>query len=268
LKSSPNSAIRALIIDMDGVLWRDTQPIGDLYGIFDTFAKLGWQVTLATNNATKTVDQYIQKLAGFGVHLNSHQIVNSSMAVAHYLQHRYPSGGNVFVVGEDSLIEVLAQAGFIHNPDDALAVIGSMDRQVTYNKLKQATLLIRSGLPFIGTNPDRTFPTPQGLVPGSGAILAALEAATDQTPLILGKPSPEMYQVAMERMSVRPENTLVIGDRLETDIVGAQRLGCLTALVLSGVTTPQAADAWRPPPDWIASDLATLIKNLQWMPNL
>jgi len=105
-----------------------------------------------------------------------------------------------------------------------------MDRQVTYNKLKQATLLIRSGLPFIGTNPDRTFPTPQGLVPGSGAILAALEAATDQTPLILGKPSPEMYQVAMERMSVRPENTLVIGDRLETDIVGAQRLGCLTAL--------------------------------------
>lgn len=262
MKSPSSQPIQAAIIDMDGVLWRDMQPIGDLPAIFHSISRRGWQVTLATNNATKNVDQYIHKLAGFGVHLQSRQIVNSSMAVAHYLRKQFPGGGNIFVVGEDALIQVLSESGFTHNPENALAVVASMDRQVTYNKLKQAALLIRSGVPFIGTNPDRTFPTPQGLVPGSGAILAALEAATDQEALIMGKPSPEMYLLAMERMSVKAEDVLVIGDRLETDIAGGQRLNCLTALVLSGVSSRQAAEVWQPHPNWIANDLEALLSIL------
>ena len=196
---------------------------------------------------------------GFGVNIQPEQIINSALAVANYLSERYPQGGNVFVIGESALSDTLLQQGFVNSPDNALAVVVAMDRNLTYHKLAQATLLIRSGVPFIGTNPDRTFPTPAGLVPGTGATLAALEAASETSPIIVGKPAPEMYRFAMQRLSATPDSTLVVGDRLETDIVGAQKIGCRTALVLSGVTSAKKAQSWQPAPDLIAPDLATLL---------
>jgi 4-nitrophenyl phosphatase len=247
---------------MDGVLWRADDPIGNLPEIFRRINQRGWQVTLATNNATLTIEQYIQKLRGFGVTLQPAQIVNSPQAVAYYLLHQYPGGGAVYLIGEDGLAQAITANGFQNREQDVLAVVVGMDRQVTYQKLTRATLLIRSGAQFLGTNPDRTFPTPEGLAPGNGAILAAIEAATDVQPLVLGKPAPEMYRVAMQRMGTTPENTLVVGDRLETDIIGAQQLGCRTGLVLSGVTTLAAAQAWKPAPDWIAKDLAELLEQI------
>jgi 4-nitrophenyl phosphatase len=258
--ATPN--LQALILDMDGVLWKEDEPIGDLPEIFRRIEQRGLQVTLATNNATKTVDQYLHKLKGFGVTLQPAQIVNSPQAVAHYLRERYPSGGAVYVLGEDGLHQAIQESGFHHSQQDVLAVVVGMDRTLTYEKLTRATLLIRSGAQFIGSNPDCTFPTPEGLAPGAGAILAALEAATDQQPLILGKPAPEMYRIAMQRMNVAHENTLVVGDRLGTDIIGAQQLGCCTGLVLSGVTTLEAAREWDPAPDWIAKDLSDLMEKI------
>jgi len=260
--SSTIGKIQAAILDMDGVLWRDDQAIGNLPEIFAWFERRGWKVTLATNNATKSVQQYLEKLRRFGVNLKPDQIVNSAQAAAHHLRQRYPQGGAVYVIGEEALLQALTEAGFSLSESDALAVVVAMDRQLTYEKLKRACLLIRKGALFVGTNPDRTFPTPEGLVPGAGALLAALEAATGVQPVIVGKPAPEMYHVALQRMQVAPENTLVIGDRLETDIAGAQRIGCRTALVLSGVTNAQEARAWQPAPDWIAADLTSLLKGL------
>jgi 4-nitrophenyl phosphatase len=168
----------------------------------------------------------------------------------------------LFIIGEPALHSTLATAGFHHSEDHPQAVLAGMDWSITYDKLRRATLLIRSGLPFIATNPDRTFPTPEGLVPGTGALLAALQAATDVTPQIAGKPSPEMYRIAIERMGIGIEQTLVVGDRAETDIAGAQALGCRTALVLSGVTDLAAAQAWRPAPDLIAEDLTQVVEQL------
>lgn len=257
-----SSQLQALILDMDGVLWKVDDPIGDLPAIFRRIEQCGWKVTLATNNATLTVDQFIQKMRGFGVALQPAQIVNSPQAVAYYLQRQYPGGGAVYLIGEDGLAQAITATGFQQREQDVLAVVVGMDRRVTYEKLARATLLIRSGAQFLGSNPDRTFPTPEGLVPGNGAILAAIEAATDTQPLILGKPAPEMYRLAMQRMGTTPENTLVVGDRLETDIIGAQQLGCRTGLVLSGVTSLAAAQAWKPGPDWIAKDLAELLEQI------
>jgi 4-nitrophenyl phosphatase len=137
-----------------------------------------------------------------------------------------------------------------------------MDRTLTYDKLSRATLLLRAGTPFVATNSDRTFPTPNGLVPGAGAIVAALQTASDVAPFVVGKPGPEMYRVALESMGASPEETLVVGDRLETDIAGAQALGCRTALVLSGVATRAEGLAWKPGLDWIADDLASLLQHL------
>ena len=255
--------IRGLILDMDGVLWRDTQPIGNLPEIFDRIKLFNLRVILATNNATRTVASYLEKLSGFGVHLDPWQIITSSQATASYMKTQSPQGGNIFVVGETGLEQALHEQGFTTGDGSAIAVVAGMDRQLTYEKLAKATLLIRAGAAFIGTNPDRSFPTPAGLVPGAGAILAALEAATDVPPLIIGKPGPIMYQQALERLGTSPEDTLAVGDRLETDILGGQRTRCKTAVVLSGVSTLEQAHAWGPVPDLIKPDLTTVLDTLQ-----
>lgn len=257
------SLLRAVILDMDGVIWRADQPIGDLPKIFAEFDRWGWRVILATNNATLTVEQYLSRLAGFGVELEPWQVINSSQASAHYLKRLHPEGGPVFIVGEEGLRRDLTGQGFYLDEENPLAVVVSMDRQVNYEKLTQATLLIRSGVPFLATNTDRTFPTPAGLVPGAGAIVAAIEAATDVKPYVVGKPGPDMYKVAMDRLGTTPEATLVVGDRLETDIAGGQILGAPTALVLSGVTSATEAQAWQPQPTFIARDLTDLLEKLQ-----
>ncbi len=256
--------VRGLIIDMDGVLWRDDQPLGDLSAVFQRIHDLGLKVVLATNNASRTAQDYLAKLNGFGVRLEAQHIVTSSEAAAQILSRTFPHRGPVFVVGERGIVAALEQAGFtpITDPEEEtrpLAVVAGIDRTLTYHKLRRATLHIRSGVPFYGTNPDKTFPTPAGLVPGAGAILAALEAATDTRPVIIGKPSPLMFEIALERLGLPAGEVLVIGDRLETDIAAGQALGSPTALVLSGVSRPDEAETWTPPPTLIARDLAELL---------
>jgi len=257
--------IRALILDMDGVLWRSDEPIGDLPGIFAEINRFGWRVVLATNNATKSIQDFVDKLASFGVEIEPWQVINSALATAHHLSQLHPNGGPVFVVGEPGLVEILQAEGFYNSKENPLAVVVALDRSINYEKLRQATLLIRSGIPFIGTNPDRTFPTPEGQVPGAGSILATIEAATDTTPIVIGKPNPAMYQFALERLGTKIEETLVVGDRLETDIAGAQKLGTPCALVLSGVTDDEKAWLWEPAPDMIAENLTHVIQELKFL---
>lgn len=262
------SGIKGLILDMDGVLWKDTEPIVNISSVFYKIREQGWKVILATNNATRTVDQYIEIVQDFGVVLKPWQVINSAQATAKYLSDRFPNGGKVFVIGEHGLIRSLGEYGFESSgDDDVLAVVVGMDRSLTYQKLSQATLLIRRGIPFIGTNPDRSFPTPKGLIPGTGALLATLEVASDVKPTIIGKPSPTINQQALERLGTIPAETLVVGDRLETDIAGGQKTGCPTALVLSGVTTLEESRTWLPAPDIIESNLSAVVDKLIWIKN-
>ena len=156
----------------------------------------------------------------------------------------------------------LQLADLKHLQNEVVAVVVALDRQVTFEKLTIASRLIRSGSLFLGTNPDPTYPSANSLIPGAGALIAAIQATTETKPFIIGKPFPEMYQVALERMQVSPRVCLVVGDRLETDIAGGQQIGCQTALVLSGVTTLQAAERWQPAPDWISPDLTHLLAEL------
>jgi 4-nitrophenyl phosphatase len=245
---------------MDGVLWRGSDPIGDLQSLFNQIDNIGWKVIFATNNATRTIRQYVDLLSSFGVKVHPWQIITSASAVTYYLSKQFPNGGPVYIIGEEGLIQACAEQGFYQSDSSVLVVIAGMDRNLTYDKLKTATLLLRSGIPFIGTNPDLTFPTPDGLVPGAGSILAALTAASSVLPTIVGKPEPTMYQMALERFKLSAEKVLVVGDRPETDIAGAQRIGCRTALVLSGVTNSEQASTWHPAPDIIAPDLESVLK--------
>lgn len=253
------NTIKALILDLDGVLWRANQPIGDLPSIFKRIEERGWKVVMATNNATRTIEQYVDRMASYGVHIQPWQIIHSGIAAARYLAQLFPEGGPVYIVGEQGLIQALSDCGFYPNEENVIAVVAGMDRSFSYDKLRKATIFIRSGCPFIATNPDRTFPTPNGLLPGSGAILAAIEAATYVSPYIAGKPAPEMYRIALERLNLTPSEVLVVGDRPETDISGAQGLDCRTALVLSGVVNEDEASRWRPTPDIITADLTAIV---------
>lgn len=249
---------------MDGVLWAADHPLLDMPAFFDQLRAMGIPVVFATNNGTRSVAMYVERLAGFGVFVEPWQVVNSAIATADYMARAFPMGGPVFVVGEAGVIEALQERGFplAQKGEDPIAVVAGMDRAMSYNKLAKAALLIRAGKPFIGTNPDLTFPTPYGLVPGAGATLAYLESATGVAPVIIGKPEPYLYQFSIERLGLHPEETLAIGDRLETDILGGQRTGCPTVLVLSGVSDSAQAAAWQPPPDLILPNLADLIPYL------
>ena len=251
--------LKALILDMDGVLWRGSEPIGDLPSLFARIKDLGYKVLFATNNSTGTIQFLQKKLTEFGISHTTDQIINSSMAVAHYLKKKFPKGGPVYILGESGLTTPLGEENFFHQNQDVLAVIAGLDRELTYKKLLEATTLIRAGALFIGTNPDRTYPSPMGIIPGAGSIIAALEASSGVQPEIIGKPFPPLFQTALERLGTLPEETLVVGDRLDTDILGGVRAGCPTALVLSGVTSRAELAHWQPLPDIVAESLTELL---------
>lgn len=254
--------LKALLLDMDGVLWRDTEPIGNLPTLFAEIASKDLKMAFVTNNATRTVEQYQEKFRGFGVDVAAEQVHTSAKVTAKMLAGRYPDLGNVYVIGELGLVEALREQGFQIGDKDCVAVVAGLDRQLTYEKLERATHLIRAGAVFIGTNPDRTLPSPDGEVPGAGSILAALQAATDVDATIIGKPERALLDSALQQLGMEAGNALMVGDRVETDVAAGQKTGCPTALLLSGVTSEAAARDWKPAPDFIEKDLETLLGKL------
>jgi 4-nitrophenyl phosphatase len=203
------------------------------------------------------------RLREFGVDVDPWQVVTSSQAAAHALAQKFPPRTKVFIIGEEGLRIPLEEKGFEVLSTDAApqaqAVVMGLDRSVNFEKVVEATLLVRRGMPFYATNTDKTFPTPRGQIPGAGAWISVITAATNVEPVIAGKPFPFLMDLSIEKLGTKNEETLVIGDRLETDIAAGQGVGCPTALVLSGVSTREQAENWKPKIDLVAEDLATLI---------
>ena len=257
------SHIKALILDMDGVIWRSDTPIGDLPAIFQRIAERGLKFVFATNNGSKTPEQYAERLKEFGVRVNPKQVVTSSLGVAHMLARRFPASSKAFMIGEDGVRAALEEKGFevlsLERAQEAQFFVIGIDWHISYEKMREATLLVRHGVPFYATNPDKTFPTPRGEIPGAGAWISVITTATEIEPIYAGKPYPFMMELSLERLGTKKEETLVIGDRLETDIAAGQAVGCPCALVLSGVSTREQAAVWSPAIDIVVSDLATLV---------
>lgn len=253
--------LQALVIDMDGVLWRGDQPLPGLNAFFDFLGERAIPFILATNNASKTPEQYLQKFRRFGVTVAREQVLTSSLATAAYLKSEFEPGSNIFVVGQDGLIEAMREAGFTMLADSsqpADAVVAGIDFKLTYDKLKHAAFLIRRGARFIGSNGDLTFPTEEGLAPGAGSILAAIEVATGVKPTVIGKPNRLMFDIAAQQLGSAPQRTAMIGDRLETDILGGQRAGLKTILVTTGVDNEDSVAEKAIQPDAIFSGIDTL----------
>jgi len=263
--------VEGLIIDMDGVLWHGNNPIDGLNDFFDTLCDLAMPFVLATNNASLTQQQYIDKLASMGVSVTSDQILTSSMATATYLAKHQPfDKRRVFMIGEDGLRQPLTEQGFVLTDlyqvaDDEKAdlVVSGLDRQLSWDKLATATLNINAGAQFFATNADTTLPTELGDVMGNGGTIAALEAVTGVKAISIGKPEPILYQQAFETLGVEPSKIIAIGDRLNTDILGAVNAGIRSILVLTGISTEQELAETDYQPTWVMRDIREVTETLR-----
>ncbi len=259
-KSPDLSALRGLILDMDGVLWAGESPLPGMPDFFHFLRERGIRFVLATNNASLTIASYIQKLARMGVAIAPEEILTSATATAEYLKSVCRPGERAYVIGEEGLIRAVESAGVQVATDSLNAeyVICGMDRNLTWDKLANATITLHRGARFIGTNGDVTFPTERGIAHGNGAILAALTAASGIQPKIIGKPYPAIMQMAVARLGLPKARVAAVGDRLETDILGATNAGLKSLLILTGVTSRKELGKSGIRPTWVIDDLPAL----------
>jgi len=259
---------RTFLLDGDGVLWHGDRAAPGFNRFFDLLSARGIRWGLLTNNATRGAEALAAKFKGFGVEVDEGSIFTSATATAMYLRRNFLAGSPIFVVGEVGLKDTLAAAGY--SIDDGLdetvevpAVVVGLDRNLSYDKIKKAMRLILKGAAFIATNPDTSFPGPDGLAPGAGSVIAAVTTAAGVEPRFMGKPGAPLFEVAMETFHAIPDTTVMVGDRLDTDIQGAHQLSLGSALVLSGVSRREDIDRLGIIPDLVVDDLAALADALE-----
>ncbi len=232
-----------LVIDMDGVLYRGTRKIEGADRFIEFLNNHEIPYILATNNSTKTADMYVQKLSKMGIKVDKSKILTSGMVTAITLKSRNPYA-KILVIGEKGLIEEMSRIGWDVLPfnrwKEAEFVVVGMDRDLTYSKLKYCTLAINAGAQFVATNADRNFPSEEGLIPGAGSIVAALETATGTHAEVMGKPN-EPYAATIKKL-LGEGDYWVIGDRHDTDLALAEKLNAKKVLVLSGVEKEPRGD--------------------------
>jgi len=249
-----------MVFDLDGVLYLDSQGIPGAGKALEEIAALGWQLVFATNNSTKTprtVAQHIQQRTGFDAS-GSHAVTSAGSA-AEYVAGRHTTA---HVVGSPALKAMLEDAGIslAHGSDPGAVVVG-LDRGLTYDAIDRASRLIRGGSEFVATNIDSTYPTPTGLSPGAGTIVAAIKEASGTEPVNCGKPTPIFLSLVAEKIEADP-NVWMVGDRPETDIALAQAGGWTSVLALTGVTDSPEAVPERFTPDHVVASIADLPKLL------
>lgn len=243
-----------VLLDLDGVCYRGSDPIPGAADAITHLRAAGLGVRFVTNNATRTPEAAAGHLGSVGIEASVDEIVTSPQAAADLLE----PGTRCLVIGMAGVRTALEQRGCVLSDDPATvdAVVVGMDTDLTWAKLCAATIGLDRGARFIGTNGDVSLPSSEGLWPGNGAVLAALSAATGRDPEIAGKPHAPLLQRAAD--SLPDGQVLMVGDRIDTDIVGAQALGWDTMLVLSGISTAAEARAMTQPPTWTADSLAVI----------
>ena len=249
--------ITHLILDMDGVLYRGNEPLPRLGEFFAFLRERRIPFMLVTNNATRTPEERSAQLARMGAEVAPAEILVSGQAAARLLKRDYPAGTRVHVFGMPALRKALEEEGFVIADSDVKVVVASVDRDLTFEKVKIASRLLQKGARFLATNLDPNIPSEDGLLPGTGAMVAMLAAASGVAPTGVGKPEPIMYELAMAQMGARPGTTAAVGDRVMTDIVGGKRAGLTTICVLTGASDRAEAEAAGT--DFIFEDIGRLL---------
>jgi HAD superfamily hydrolase (TIGR01450 family) len=257
------SAFDLVLLDLDGVVYLGDEVVPAAVESLQQVRDLGVAVQFVTNNARRTAGEVAERLRKLGVDAAGDEVVTSAQGAAGLLAQRYPVGSTVLVVGSPALAGEVREAGMV--PTDTaderpVAVVQGYAPETGWPQLAEATVAIRNGADWIATNLDATLPSERGSLPGNGSLVAAIAAALDRQPdLVVGKPEPALFELAVRRGAAhRP---LVVGDRLDTDIEGANRAGLPSLVVLTGVTTPAELVAAPPVvrPSYVAADLSGLV---------
>lgn len=252
---------KAALIDLDGTVYRGDRLLPGAADGIATLETAGVETVFLSNNATKRPFEYRQKLSSFGIDVPLERLLNSAAVSADYIATTHPNA-SVYVLGEPSLVAELEDAGVTvtSNPAEIDVVLASMDRSFDYENLVDVLEVDARGEPILyATNPDRTCPVEDGEIPDCGAVIGAIEGLLGRTfDRVLGKPSNVIIDVALERVGVDPEECLMIGDRLETDIRMGEGTGLRTALVCSGVTDRSELNDADAKPDYVLDSLGEI----------
>ena len=250
--------IRLVVFDLDGVIYRGSDPIPGAPELVGWLHKAGTAVRFATNNSMIAREGYVERLAAMGIPTSADEIVTSSSATVEHLKRHEPGVRSVLAIGADGMRHDLTQAGLevvmadAADPPAAVggplarrydAVIVGLNPAVDYDQLAIAMAAIADGARLIATNADTRYPTPAGFLPGAGSIVAALATATGVAPEVIGKPAPAMFRAILEASGVDATEAVVVGDNPDADVAGAHRAGCAAILVLTGVADAAQAAA-------------------------
>lgn len=251
--------IRHLVLDMDGTIYSGATLFDCTLPFLRQLKDLGIGYTFITNNSSRGIQDYVEKLERLGIPASRDEVYTSTDGVIEYLRAHMPQVRKLWLLGTPSMAEHLEEAGYVIGESEPEAVVVGYDTGLNYENLCRTAWWISQGLPFIASHPDRVCPTDQPtLLVDCGAFLACLTEATGRTPTVLGKPDPRMLDGVCRRYRLRPEQLAVVGDRLYTDMAMAQKAGALSVLVLTGEATAEEAAAFDPPPDLVLQDVGAL----------
>ena len=258
--------LKLYLFDMDGTLYLGNRLYPFTVELLDTIKKTGGRYLFMTNNSSKSVNDYVKKLRNFGIEATREDFMTSSQATAFYL-HKYHEGQTLYVCGTESLKEELRMEGFTVTTelDKVECIVMGFDTELTFQKLHDVSylLLTRPELPYIATNPDLVCPTEFGSVPDCGSVCIGIKNATGKEPIVIGKPSPRMPQLAMEKLGASKEETCVVGDRIYTDIKSGLNAGITGILVLSGETTREILAESPEKPHLVLESAAEILEALK-----
>jgi glycerol-1-phosphatase len=250
------------LLDLDGVVYVGPDAVSGAPGALSRARADGLRLAFVTNNAARTPAAVAEHLTELGVHAQPEEVITSAQAAAHYLSDRLPAGAAVLVVGTTGLIDALAERGLRpvdRADDDVAAVVQGYSPELNWKQLAEGAVAIRRGVPWVATNLDPTVPSQRGPLPGNGSMVAALRHATGVDPVATGKPDPTMHRETLIRTGAK--SPIVVGDRLDTDIEGANAAECPSLLVFSGVTTVAELLAAGPQlrPTYVGADVGALL---------
>jgi glycerol 3-phosphatase-2 len=260
--SPPARRYDVALLDLDGVVYLGPSPIAGAAEALAAARTAGLRLAFVTNNASRTPEAVADMLRGMGVQADPAEVVTSSQAACHVLAERLPAGTPVLVIGGEGLQREAAERGFkvvTSADDEPAAVVQGYGADVGWRELAEAAVAVRRGAWWVATNLDLTIPSVRGPLPGNGALVGVVRAATGAEPRVTGKPDPAMHRESVQRSGAR--DPIVVGDRLDTDVEGASRVGCDSLLVLTGVTTPADLLAAAPQrrPTYLAAGLDGLL---------
>lgn len=257
--------IKLFLFDMDGTLYLGNRLYDFTKELLETIKSQGNRYLFMTNNSSKSVVDYIKKLKKLGIDSTKEDFITSSQATAYYLKKNYPTA-RLYVMGTQSLKDELISEGFTITEvlNDVDLIVMGFDTELTFKKLEDISkLLLTRDIPYIATNPDLVCPTEFGSVPDCGSVSIMLKNVSGREPLFIGKPSPLMPTLAMDKWGVSPDETAVIGDRIYTDIKSGINAGAHSILVMSGETTEEILNASKDKPELVLPDASYITKAIK-----